>query len=109
MNTTTTTDTITEILTAIYGPVDPQQSLSHLGIDSMTAVRLQREIHHATGIYLPLITFIGDATVATLARAVDNAEPAALALSPRANTACAKPPPATSSAAGPWVAQWHNE
>ncbi|CAB0974907.1 non-ribosomal peptide synthetase [Corynebacterium diphtheriae] len=83
MNTTTTTDTITEILTAIYGPVDPQQSLSHLGIDSMTAVRLQREIHHATGIYLPLITFLGDATVATLARAVDNAEPAALETSTR--------------------------
>lgn len=83
MNSTTTTDTIIEILTAIYGPVDPQQSLSHLGIDSMTAVRLQREIHHATGIYLPLITFIGDATVATLARAVDNAEPAPLETSTR--------------------------
>ncbi|WP_256272858.1 phosphopantetheine-binding protein [Corynebacterium diphtheriae] len=83
MNSTTTTDTIIEILTAIYGPIDPQQSLSHLGIDSMTAVRLQREIHHATGIYLPLITFIGDATVATLTRAVDNAEPAALETSTR--------------------------
>lgn len=57
----------------------------------------------------PTYHFIGDATVATLARAVDNAEPAALALQPRANTACAKPPPATSSAAGPWAAQWHNE
>ncbi|MFC7329783.1 amino acid adenylation domain-containing protein [Marinactinospora rubrisoli] len=48
--------------------VDPDLPLTALGLESFTAVRLRRRLRDDAGLDLPLTAFLGDATVASVAR-----------------------------------------
>lgn len=71
-------DCIAEVLGVDPELIDVQASLTALGLESFTAVRLRRRIRERTGQDLPLTAFLGNATATHLARHLSDApeEPA---------------------------------
>lgn len=66
-------DCIAEVLGTDPGLIDAEASLTALGLESFTAVRLRRRIRERTGHDLPLTAFLGNATARDLARHLSEA------------------------------------
>lgn len=58
---------VSDIIMRLWRPLPPALSLTEAGLDSLTAVRIQRECALHTGIRLPLTSFLGDASVSSIA------------------------------------------
>ena len=68
------TEEILGIVTQYIDVTDESQVLTHHGLDSITAVRLQTAIAAALGVRLPLVDFLGEATVQSLADSLNASE-----------------------------------
>ena len=68
------TEEILGIVTQYIDVTDDSQVLTHHGLDSITAVRLQTAIAAALGVRLPLVDFLGEATVQSLADSLNASE-----------------------------------
>lgn len=66
-------DCIAEVLGTDPGLIDAETSLTALGLESFTAVRLRRRIRERTGHDLPLTAFLDNATARHLARHLSKA------------------------------------
>ena len=68
------TEEILGIVTQYIDVTDESQVLTHHGLDSITAVRLQTAIAAALGVRLPLVDFLGEATVQSLVDSLNASE-----------------------------------
>ncbi|MEV0611987.1 amino acid adenylation domain-containing protein [Nonomuraea sp. NPDC050404] len=67
---------LADVLELRPSDLDPDASLTTLGLESFTAVRLRRRLLEDTGLELPLTAFIGPATARTVAAGIVPDEPA---------------------------------
>jgi len=68
-------DCLADVLELDPADLDPDTTLTVLGLESFTAVRLRRRLHEDTGMDLPLTAFLGAATARTVAAGVVPDEP----------------------------------
>ena len=68
------TEEILGIVTQYIEVTDENQVLTHHGLDSITAVRLQTVIAAALGVRLPLVDFLREATIQSLADSLNASE-----------------------------------
>ncbi len=89
-------DCLADVLEGDPADLDPDTTLTALGLESFTAVRLRRRLREDTGVDLPLTAFLGAATARTVAAGVVPDEPVT-----RPQASAAPEPEGTISIHGP--------